>query len=671
MSRARSSATLSTVLVISFLVVPAWGQVANDACTDPVPLAVPSSRYRRCPHRPEREHRTAGRKRSAPLSAVATITKASPVWTRVLPWGLTAALAVILLWNATARRSPATTRLPGFQLSIALPDSHPVYLANYDFELMPPMDISASGDRVVYVSTENEGPFTGSNQNELRVRSLDTFESETLVGAERGEQPFFSPDGNWIGFFRDNDLAKIPVEGGAPVVLATTSGPGNGASWGTDGEIIYAESYVGPLWRVPESGGEPVALTALDDDERSHRYPQILPDGKSVLFSVKQEDILTFDDGRIAVAEIATGEHRILLEGGMYARYVESGHLVYARNGGLLAAPFDLDRLEITGGAVPVLDGVITNPITGTAVFACSPGGTLVFVSGTYPTGLTSVFAFDRESGTRRTLIDDRMASFPNLSPEESRLVMHGSAAHDQVLVLDLERETLMRVSDTSGNNILPIWGPDEDRVVFTSDRSGQDEIVWMPAGGGGPMETLVEPTDLPQDAGSWSANGTLLAFNRGIRSSRDIWVLDVDAGVAAPFLDSPHYEGEPAFSPDGKWIAYSSDESGTGEIFISPYPGPGGRIQISSGGGAQPRWRGDGAELYYFTETAVVAVPMAWSPGPRPGRPQPLFEVNGRVPVGYDVTRDGQTFYVAEFDESRLRSTRIDVILNWFDALP
>jgi serine/threonine-protein kinase len=556
-------------------------------------------------------------------------------WAQALPWAAAALLAVMLAWTWQGRLTapPPAGEARNQRLSVALGPDELLSLTNHDYEIMTPIAVSPTGDSVVYVAdASGETMASSGGSRVLRRRSLDRYVTEVIRGTEDAEMPFFSPDGRWIGFYDGDQLVKVPAAGGARVTITETAGPGNGASWGRDDTIVFAHSYAGPLWTVPASGGDARPLTKLAADELSHRYPQLLPDGKSVLFTIKVSGILSFDDARIAIADLETGEHRTVVEKGMYGMYVSSGHLVFARQGSLLAAPFDLERQALTGGAVPVLDGVIANPITGSALFATAPDGTLVYVPAHRGSGLTTLIRVERKTGKRTVLDTEHSMSFPHLSPDETRLVLHGAAANDQVMVVDLERGTVLRVSDASHNNILPTWGPHGDRVVFTTLRSGAEEIVWMPAGGG-PMETLVEPFGGPQDCHTWSSDGRLLAFHRGVRDSRDIWILDVEKGGG-------------------------------------PYPGPGGKIQFSSGGGFFPRWRGDGGELYYQDETGLYAVPVRWTPQPRPGRPERLFAIDARNPMSYDVTRDGEIFYIVEIDERFWIADRFNIVLNWLDEL-
>ena len=596
------------------------------------------------------------------------------IWIGWLPWAVAGLLAVALAitWIlAPGKQADAEDTGHLTRLSAVLPSNAAMFLANMDQELMPSFALSPDGRRLVYVSlVEGADPArVGVPLRMLRMRKRDGYETEIMRGSEDSELPFFSPDGRWIGFFDGKSLQKIPTAGGARVLVVDGIGATTGGSWSSDGSIVFSHSYVGPLWKVSESGGEPTALTTLADGESSHRYPHVLPGGRFVLFTVKQVGIRKFDDARIGIADMRTGEHSILLEGGSYPRYAASGHLVYSRDGGLLAAPFDLERGEITGAAVSVLEGVTTNPVTGAALFDIAKDGTLAYVQGDYRSGPVRLWRYDRDSGKRERLVPDHYVYVPRLSPDGLSLVLHGSGAYDEVLTLDLERGTVARLSDSTSNCILPIWDPSGDRIVFSTDRSGKDEIVTIPAGGG-PMETLVPPSGPPQDPYSWSPDGTILAFNYGVRTVRDIHLFDATTGVSTPFLATPTDEGDPVWSPDGRWIIYNSNESGTPEVYASPYPGPGGKIQLSTGGGYYPRLREDGAELYYQTSKRIFAVPLTWTPSPRPGRPSVLFDTDVTNPLRYDVSKDGKQFYIVELDEEKWRSERVDFVLDWFDEL-
>jgi serine/threonine-protein kinase len=411
-------------------------------------------------------------------------------------------------------------------------------------------------------------------------------------------------------------------------------------------------------------------LTTLAEDELSHRYPHLLPDGRSVLFTIKPAGVLRFDDARIGIADLETGEHRVLSERGTFASYLASGHLVVAREGGLLAAPFDLATLRTTGGAVPVLEGLFTNPVTGAALYEGADNGTLIYVEGDYGDGPVALFATERGGKVRRSLAEGHYASFPELSPDGRRLLMHGATANDAVLLLDLDRGVVTRVTDSSSNNILPIWDHDGSHIVYSTDRSGRNEIVSVPVEGGA-IETLVAPRDNRMRASSWSPDGSVLAFNVGLGGTRDIWLLDTTSGESRPFLDTQFDEADPTFSPDGRWLTFSSDETGRHEIYASPLPGPGRKIQLSHRGGRLPRWSADGEELFYESGRRLVAAPVTWGEGPRLGEAETIVELQSTLPLGWTVSRDGKTFYVTDMDESVWQAKRIDVLVNWTPVGP
>jgi serine/threonine-protein kinase len=594
-------------------------------------------------------------------------------WTRWLPWALAALTAAALITSLAINpeRSASADSSESLRLSIALSEEDSVFLANLDSELMASVAISPDGQQIVYCSLDSSG---GQDQlfsrRFIRSRRLDSYETEILSGSETTEQPFFSPDGQWVGFFTERELAKIPKSGGARVLVAEGIGHGTGASWGTDGKIIFAHSYVGPLWSVPENGGPPEQLTTLRDEERSHRYPHHLPDGKSALFTIKTRGMTTFKDGSIGLVDLETGEHRVLPINGTAAKYSHSGHLIVASDGKLLAAPFDIETLTITGGAVPVVDNVIVNNVSGAAMYDIAEDGSLVFIPGNFDDAATKLFRITLD-GERTQLAIGAYVALPRLSPDGSRLLLHGALANDAVLEYDLDRDTLISLTDSNSNDILPVWNHDGSRIYFSTDRTGREQIVTMPAGGG-ESEVVVDNTDaLPQEICDVSAGGERLAINHGVRSSRDIYIME-KGGKPEPFIATAANESDAIFSPDGRWIAYNSDESGSMEVYVRPYPGSGGRIQISDGKGAYyPRWSGDGGQIFYQTQSGISSVPIRWSAGrPQPGRPTKLIDTPTGQSLGYDVNAAGDTFYVIELDVDRWHSRQIDLVTHWDQEL-
>ncbi|MCH8153269.1 MAG: protein kinase [Planctomycetes bacterium] len=587
---------------------------------------------------------------------------------------LVLALLAVLLLIAVAVRVPALVRspkvLPGepLRVSIPLPPGQALNLGTFTLAA-----ISPDGRRIVYIATEN-------GVSRMYVRSINDYQSTALPGTEDAFNPFFSPDGESVGFVAGAKLKKVSLAGGMPVELADVSNS-VGASWGTDGSIIYTPHWRGGLWRVSVDGGEPQPLTTpdLQNKEASHRWPQILPGNKAVLFTIKTTDLITFDNARIAVVSFDTGEVHILVQGGMSPRYVPTGHLVYARRGTLFAAPFDLKRLRLTGSAVPVLQEVQTDTWSGAPQFNVSQQGALLYVEeipGGVPDQNTLVVWVDRRGEAQPWTKERRGYSTAKLSPDGRQLVVGVGAANGNLWIGDVARGSLTRLTYGTGNNIQPIWTPDGTRITFMSDRQGSEDIFWMPADRSSPAELLLKGWHYPMPT-SWTPDGSTLAFTEtGPDTGMDIWVLSLQGErEPEPFLRSVFNEDGAVFSPDGGWIAYQSDESGRYEVYVQPYPGPGPKVQVSDGGGWSPLWSRDGRELFYHNGDAMMVVAVELGPAFTAATPQVLFEGRYRWVFDpgspeYDVSADGQRFLMAQPREQEADITHLNLVLNWFEEL-
>jgi serine/threonine-protein kinase len=347
----------------------------------------------------------------------------------------------------------------------------------------PALAVSPDGTRLVYVA--NRG---GTRQ--LYVRLLDRFEATPIHGTEGAETPFFSPDGQSVGFFADGKLKKVPLSGGAPLTLCSAS-VNRGASWGPDDTIIFTPYNVfSGLFRVSASGGTPKPLTVPDrkKGEFSHRWPQILPGGKAVLITIWTGN--TSDSARIDVLSLVTGERQTLIEGGSYGRYFPSGHLVYARAGGLLAVPFDLKRLRVTGPPVPILEEVTMSPITGAAEFGASADSSFAYVPGA-ETGVGTLLWVDRQGAPRPLPAPPRVYMWPRLSPDGQRAAVGIVGGIAGIWLYDLARGTLTRLIELRGTLASPTWTPDGKRLTFSSLAGGVTNLYWMAADGSGASERL------------------------------------------------------------------------------------------------------------------------------------------------------------------------------------
>ncbi len=527
--------------------------------------------------------------------------------------------------------------------------------------------ISRDGRRLVYVASRQ-----GTSQ--LFLRSLDQFQATPMPGTEGASSPFFSPDGEWVGFFAGGKLKKVSIRGGAPMTLC--DGAANrGATWAADDMIYFTPSPVAGLLRVPAAGGAPQVLTKPDGSkgERSHRWPQALPGGKAILFTF-ETNFASFNDAHIGVYSIEGGQQRTVLDGGTDAHYAASGHLVFGRAGSLLAVPFDLKRLEVTGPPAPVVEGVMMNPSTGAVHLDLSANGSLLYLPGSAQAVEHPLFWVDRKGAARPAMEGRRAFVGPRLSPDGRQLAVEIGGPATDIWVYELARQTLTRLT-FEASNFVPFWTPDGKRIIFSSDRGGVPNLYWKPADGSAPEERLTTSAS-PQFASSVSADGKLVLYRESSSSTAsDVWVLPLEGErKPKPFIQTPFEERYARFSPDGRWVAYMSNESGQSEVYVQPYPGPGGKWQISTGGGTEPAWSRDGRELFYRNGNRLMAVTVQTHAGFQAGTPRLLFE--GPYDLGparttnYDVTPDGQRFLMIKLDEQAAGPSQLNVVLDWFEEL-
>ena len=529
----------------------------------------------------------------------------------------------------------------------------------------PAVALSPDGLDLAYVARQG-----GAQQ--LFLRSLDGFEAKPIPGTEDAVNPFFSPDGQWLGFFADGKLKKVSVSGGG-VVSLTDSGNIYGASWGSQGVIAFTPSGSSSLQQVSDAGGARQPLTHLESD-LNQRWPDWLPGGKSLLFGGG-----AIGDPRVAVYSIATREQRNLIPGGTQPRYLPSGHLVYAQDGNLMAAPFDPKRLVVTGAAVSVVEGVGHSLISGHAQYSVSATGSLVYVNGASLSGQGKLVWVSRNGADQALAAPARAYVWPRISPDGKRIAASIAEQNIQIWQYDISRDTLTRFTFEGNRNNNPTWTPDGKRIAFLSDKN----IFWQLADGSGGLERLTtsEFTEVPM---SWSPDGQLLAFiELNPSTGLDISMLhlgDPSAGSgqvrkAQMFLRTPFNESVPRFSPDGRWVAYISNESSRNEIYVQPYPGPGGKWQISTDGGTEPVWNPNGRELFFRNGDKMWAVDITTQPSFAAGKPRLLFHgpylLSPATSSNYDVSSDGQRFLMVKPNEQEQTApTQINVVQNWFEEL-
>ena len=526
--------------------------------------------------------------------------------------------------------------------------------------------LSLDGTHLAYVARQ------GSTQ-QIYLRAMDSMESKPIPGTEGGVGPFFSPDGQWVGFFVGAKLKKVSVSGGAAISLADAAFP-RGASWSNQGAIIFAPSGGSLIQQVADAGGTSHPITRLEEGDISQRWPEFMPGGDAVLFDVGATANNSVA-GHIAIQSVRTGQRVDLTQGGTYPKYASSGHLIYAQDGSLMAVPFDLRQFAVIGVAVPVVEGVLQSPINGGAQYSFSSTGSLVYVAGGIQSAQRKMVWVNRNGAEVPLTIPAHSYRAPRISPDGNRVAVSIEEQETQLWLYDLSRETLTRSTFAGGVNENAIWTPDGKRIVFQSSRDGPLNIFWQMADGSGEMAKLIssEHTDAPH---SWSPDGQLLAFiDINPATGIDVMVLRLSDHKVQPFLQTRFNEGAPRFSPDGHWLAYISDESGRYEVYVQPYPGPGGKWQISTDGGTEPVWNCNGRELFYRNGDRMMAVEITARPTFSAGTPHMLFE--GRyIPSpttfqNYDVTPDGKRFLMLKsVEQAQTEPTQINIVQNWFEEL-
>jgi dipeptidyl aminopeptidase/acylaminoacyl peptidase len=432
--------------------------------------------------------------------------------------------------------------------------------------------------------------------------------------------------------------------------------------------IAFGSERAAVLQQVKDAGGTAQALTHLEKGETDHDWPEFLPGDKTVLFAASGDDRA---NGQLAIQSLATGARRNLIQGATHPHYASSGQLVYAQRGNLMAVPFDLQRLALTGAAVPVVEGVLQSTTSGAAQYSFSATGSLVYVTGALQAAEQLRPVWVSRNGTEQPLpAPVHEYQIPRLSPDGRRLAV---TSDDQVWLYDLSRETLSRFTFEGEENIAPVWAPDGKRIAFMSSQEGTANTFWQLADGSGGLERLTT-SEYRQYPTSWSPDGQLLAFVEVYPNNRfEIWVLRMADRKSQPFVQTHFNDAAPRFSPDGHWLAYNSDESGRYEVYVQPYPGPGGKSQISTEGGTEPVWNPNGRELFYRSGDKMMAVDIATQPGFDEGKPRMLFEgqYEGFGPVAnYDISPDGQRFLMIKTNEQESAPTQINVVLNWFEEL-
>jgi serine/threonine-protein kinase len=592
---------------------------------------------------------------------VASVVASRPAY---LTWGLAvislvlAAVAGFSLWRSMRTEPLQVAR---FEITRgALPEFGSPY-----------SDVAVSPDGASVVDSVGELPADAR----LFLRRSNQIEATLLRGSERGRSPFFSPDGQRVGFIDDVEsaLKQVSVLGGPPTTIASIGRPIGGASWGPDDTIVFGGGATEALWQVSARGGEPRRLTtvASGGNPLGHNFPEILPNGKAVLFTMSA---ITPEASRIAVASLETGAVTELIPGGGQARYVPTGHILYGVDGTLRAVPFDQDRLSISGNPVPVVEDVMVKA-TGAAVFAVAGNGSLVYLTSPPSTGARRELVWvERDGRETHIAFADGAPAWPRLSPDGTRAAFF---ARD-VWVVDLARGTPSRITDTGNINFV-FWHPDGRRVLFATFTNGKMQMHLQSADGSGKPEPLafVSKVGSAVSPEGWTADGRIVAAYTTPQQGFDIGILSPGSDAIQPFLSTQSNEDSLTISRDGRWIAYESDRTGQYEVYVERFPEGGDRRAISAPmGGEDPVWSHSGTELFYrrLKDKAMMVVPVSTGAAFTSGPATMLFQGNYYETGGrqYDVDREGRRFLVFKnvSPPSDSAPPRLILVQNFFEEL-
>ena len=582
----------------------------------------------------------------------------------------TAVLAVALAgvsWIAYRATRPAELK-PLVRLDVDLgPDVKLDTVSGADVILSP------DGTRLVYVSKAR-----------LFTRKLDQPQATELLGSEGAYAPFFSPDAQWVGFFAGGKLKKLSVDGGTPVVLCD-SGIGLGGSWAEDGSIVAALGALGPLSRIPANGGAPTLATELATGELLQRWPQVLPGGKAVLFTS-----VTASGTSIDVMTFRSHARKVLQPGGYFGRYLATGksggHLVYMNNGTLFAVAFDPEALEVIGVPVPMLNMVVSSPQLFFAEVDVSQNGMLAYRSGTGVSGLDTIQWLDRAGNTQPLLAKPGHYQRPRLSPDGQRLALSvAEGTNSDVWIYEWQRDTMTRRTFGGGGlTPNPVWSPDGRYIVFVEKSL---RPFWTRSDGAGTPQPLTQEKTIGLPW-SISPDGKRLAYMKQTASDAfDLWTIPLESdgaglrgGKQEPFLETHFDERYPAFSPDGHWLAYASNESGTYQAYVRAFPDKGGKWQVSNVDGSYPVWSPNGRELFFAAADSHIMVAGYSVKGDSFVSDKPKVWSDKRIAgfgfiggAGFDLAPDGKRIVAlmpVDTPEAQQAQSHVTFLMNFGDEL-
>jgi serine/threonine-protein kinase len=600
-----------------------------------------------------------------------------PARSRVLPWTV-AVVAIAVAAVLAILRTPWRAAAPRATVRMSAVPAADLSIAGAGFGQLA---LSPDGSTLAFVGAPG-----GTNMPQIFVRRLSELQATPLAGTANATTPFFSPDGGWIAFFAEGKLKRAPIAGGSVITIAPAPN-GRGGWWGDDGSIVFAGDTNGILSRVPSAGGTPQAASTLVGEEVSHRWPQVIDDGKALLYSASASTT-SWDTASIIGVRVPSDTRTVVQKNAYNGRYLPNGYLLFMRDGVEYGAPFDVERMTFKTPPVPLIDGILTSVATGGVPLAFAQNGTIVYLPGAAGGPATPIVWMNKAGETtafRRTASD---WSNPQFSPDGSRLAMdiRDDRANIDVFVYDWARDALSRLTFDPGIDEKPIWSPDGRWIVFASARGSTASVTNLylqRADGGGEAVRLTSGTNV-QLPTSWHPSGRFLAFTEvrpGTREDVMILPLEADdasgwkAGQPSVFLSTSASETEPVFSPDGHWIAYQSNQGGTTQVYVRPFPGPGGVWQVSTDGGSIPTWSRARQELLFRRinapevmaasyktdrDTFVAEPARVWAPAFLATRPrQRMFDVH---PDGSRIVAGPSTLTPA--------TDKLVFVFNFFDEM-
>ncbi|MEW6208549.1 MAG: hypothetical protein AB1631_09285, partial [Acidobacteriota bacterium] len=531
--------------------------------------------------------------------------------------------------------------------------------------------ISPDGRRLAFVATDSAG------KTMLWIRALDSIAAQPLPATEGARHPFWSPDSRHIGFFANKKLRRIDVTSGAAQVICDAEASGTG-TWNSEDVIVFAPGWTKPLHRVSAGGGVPAPVTSIDESrqEASHRWPHFLPDGRHFLYKVMSHQ---HENEAVNIGSLDGQESRRLLTDSSAAIYAPPGYLMFVREGALMAQAFDASKMQLTGEPFSVIE-TIASPGQGQGMFSVSETGVLAYRSG--GAQLNIEFAWLDRTGKRvggfgppdhyfnaSLSLDEKSIAFQRTNPR---------SGSDDIWILDITHGASSRITFGPESDAVPVWSPDSSRIVFASRRGDQRDLSQIQLRKGEEFELLLK-TDADKFPEDWSRDGRFISYRtrrtRDESGDWDLWILSLSDRKPFLYLQTQYNERSSKFSPDGKWIAYASDESGRYEVYVRPFPSGAGKWKVSTAGGSQPGWRPDGKELFYLSEDwKLMSVELSGASALAPGVPRPLFNVpRTSLPNYFDhsyfVSAYGKRFLIGvPVDDSR--QYPINVVVNWMEGL-